>query len=96
MGRTAISQAAFEAIAKTLPLGSVGYENKVNEKGKRLIWLAAPRSDVTNDPNICTRCIGAERFAKWIGRHGVVGQCGIEPAHGRRRKVVPVSISGEN
>jgi hypothetical protein len=21
------------------PLGSVGYENKVNEKGERLIWL---------------------------------------------------------
>jgi hypothetical protein len=32
-------QAAFEAIAKTLPLGSVGYENNVNEKGERLIWL---------------------------------------------------------
>lgn len=39
MVRIAITQAAFEAIAKTLPLGSVGYENKVNEKGKRLIWL---------------------------------------------------------
>jgi hypothetical protein len=24
---------------QTLPLGSVGYENKVNEKGERLIWL---------------------------------------------------------
>jgi hypothetical protein len=31
--RIAISQAAFDAIAKTLPLGSVGYENKVNGKG---------------------------------------------------------------
>ncbi len=50
---------------------------------------------MTNDPNICTRCIGAERFAKWIGHHGVVGQCGIEPAHGRRRKVVPVSKFAE-
>ena len=50
---------------------------------------------MTNDPNICTRCIGAKRFAKWIGRHGVVGQCGIEPAHGRRRKVVPVSKFAE-
>ena len=39
MVRIAISQAAFEAIAKTLPLGSVGYENKVNERGERLIWL---------------------------------------------------------
>jgi hypothetical protein len=35
----AISQAAFEAIAKTLPLGSVCYDNKANEKGERLIWL---------------------------------------------------------
>jgi len=35
----AISQSAFDEIAKTLPLGSVGFENKVNEKGERLIWL---------------------------------------------------------
>jgi hypothetical protein len=28
MVRIAITQAAFDAIAKTLPLGSVGYENK--------------------------------------------------------------------
>jgi hypothetical protein len=35
----AISQAAFEAIAATLPLGSVGYENASNERGERLIWL---------------------------------------------------------
>ena len=39
MVRIAITQAAFDAIAKTLPLGSVGYENKINEKGERLIWL---------------------------------------------------------
>ena len=39
MVRIAISQAVFHAIAKTLPLGSVGFENKVNEKGERLIWL---------------------------------------------------------
>jgi hypothetical protein len=37
--RIAIPQAAFDAIAKTLPLGSIGYENAVNEKGERLIWL---------------------------------------------------------
>jgi hypothetical protein len=34
MVRIAISQAAFDAIAKTLLLGSVDYENKVNEKGR--------------------------------------------------------------
>jgi hypothetical protein len=39
MVRIAITRAAFDAIAKTLPLGSVGYENATNEKGERLIWL---------------------------------------------------------
>jgi hypothetical protein len=34
-----ITAEAFDAIEATLPLGSVGYENKVNEKGERLIWL---------------------------------------------------------
>jgi hypothetical protein len=42
----AITQAAFDAIVKTLPLGSVGYENKTNEKGERLIWL---------EPNVVDR-----------------------------------------
>ena len=35
----AITQAAFEAIASTLPLGSVSYENEANERGERLLWL---------------------------------------------------------
>ena len=39
MIRLAISQAAFDAIARTLPFGDVTYENVVNEKGQRLIWL---------------------------------------------------------
>jgi hypothetical protein len=39
MIRIAITQAAFEAIARTLPLGSVGYENKTNKQGEKLIWL---------------------------------------------------------
>jgi hypothetical protein len=39
MIRIAITRAAFEAIARTLPLGSVGYENQINEQGERLIWL---------------------------------------------------------
>jgi hypothetical protein len=37
MIRIAITQAAFEAIASTLPFGSVGYENQINERGER--WL---------------------------------------------------------
>ena len=48
MVRIAISQTAFEAIAKTLPLGSVGYENAVNEKGERLIWLERRMLDKLN------------------------------------------------
>ena len=40
MIRIAITEAAFEAIAATLPLGSVGYEDGPNENGERLIWLA--------------------------------------------------------
>ena len=36
MIRIAVTQAAFEVIAATLPLGS---EDKVNEKGELLIWL---------------------------------------------------------
>jgi hypothetical protein len=48
MVRIAISQAAFEAIAKTLPLGSVNYENATNERGERLIWLERRMLDKLN------------------------------------------------
>jgi hypothetical protein len=39
--KIAISQAAFEAITETMPLGSVsvGHENESNERGERLVWL---------------------------------------------------------
>ena len=39
MIRIAISEAAFDAIAKTLTLGSVGYENAVTERRERYVWL---------------------------------------------------------
>ena len=41
MIRIAITPAAFDAIAATLPLGSVGYEREPDEKGERLIWVGA-------------------------------------------------------
>ena len=43
MIRIAITQAAFDAIASTLPppLGSV--ENATNERGERLVWLTRRR-----------------------------------------------------
>jgi hypothetical protein len=34
-------QAAFYAVAATMPFGSVNYEAKFNAKGDRLIWLDA-------------------------------------------------------
>jgi hypothetical protein len=45
MIRIAITAEAFEAIARTLPLGSVGYENEVNERGKRDVWLEDAMAD---------------------------------------------------
>jgi hypothetical protein len=48
MVRIAISQAAFDAIAATLPLSSTGYENAVNERGERLIWLERRMLDKLN------------------------------------------------
>jgi hypothetical protein len=43
--RIAINVEAFEAIARTLPLGSVGYEAEPNEQGERLIWLEDAMAD---------------------------------------------------
>jgi hypothetical protein len=39
MIRIAISHAAFEALAATLPLETVGYESELTPNGERLIWL---------------------------------------------------------
>jgi hypothetical protein len=44
MIRIAITEAAFGAIASTLALGSVGYENSTNERGERL-GVTRPRRD---------------------------------------------------
>jgi hypothetical protein len=45
MIRIAITVEAFEAIAATLPLGSVGYEAEANERGERLIWIEDAMTD---------------------------------------------------
>jgi hypothetical protein len=37
--RIAISAEAFAAISATLPLGSVSYENKTNDRDERYVWL---------------------------------------------------------
>jgi hypothetical protein len=37
--RIAITAQAFDAVAATMHLGSVGYENATDAHGERLIWL---------------------------------------------------------
>ena len=39
MVRIGVSVEAFEAIARTLPVGSRGYEPEANERGERYVWL---------------------------------------------------------
>ena len=55
MIRIAISQAAF-ALAATLPLGSVGYENQTNERSERLIWLEAAMAHFLFLPSATVLC----------------------------------------
>jgi hypothetical protein len=39
MIRISISAAAFDAVAATLPFGSVGFEGEADANGERHIWL---------------------------------------------------------
>jgi len=45
MIRIAITPAAFDAIAATLPVGSVAVEAEPNERRERLIWLETAMVD---------------------------------------------------
>jgi hypothetical protein len=68
MIRIAITQAAFDAIAATLPFGDTGYENAANERGERLMWLPRNVRDWLN-----ARCADSARAtamsscASWMG-----------------------------
>ena len=77
MIRIAITAAAYEAIAATLPLGSVGYEAKRSDQGEYLIWLhkrALSRLDARREPHegfseVVLRLaeIKASRPGRWRG-----------------------------
>ena len=54
---------AFEAIASTLPFGSVGYENQINERGERLIWLDHAVVSTHGSFFMWASCIGASCLA---------------------------------
>ncbi len=45
MIRIAITQAAYDAICATLPLGSVGYEAEANERNERHVCLEDAMAD---------------------------------------------------
>lgn len=58
-------------IAATLPLGSVGYEPKVDTKGERLIWLEAAiveRLRAMRGPGESYSCPGGALLASWRGQ----------------------------
>jgi hypothetical protein len=69
--RIAITSEAFEAIARTLPLGSVAYEAKADQRGERLIWiddrqadkLAAMRGPGESYSDVILRIAGREALA---------------------------------
>ena len=46
MIRISVSPTAFEALAQTLPLGSVAYEKDLDERGECHVWL---------EPNVVDR-----------------------------------------
>jgi len=45
MVRIAISVEAFEAIARTLPVGTVAVEPETSERGEKLVWLEDAMAD---------------------------------------------------
>jgi hypothetical protein len=52
MIKIAISSEAFEAIARTLPLGSVVVEPHRNERGERLVWLEAATAEARRNAGV--------------------------------------------
>jgi hypothetical protein len=82
MIRIAITQAAFDAIARTMPFGSVNFEAGVDDKGERYIWL--PRAVVDRLRSL--RGPG-ESFSDVILRLAAEGELGaiwrIKPNQGR-------------
>ena len=67
MIKIAVTAARYEAIAATLPVGSVGYEAEANAKGERHIWiddrhadkLAATRGPTESYSDVILRIVAA-------------------------------------
>ena len=76
MIRIAISEAAFAAIARTLALASVGFENAVNEQGECYVWLE-PKSTGSRP------CVGRARATATssYGWRGLLNAVATVPCH---------------
>ena len=76
MVRITISQAAFDAIAGTLPfpLGSVSYENASNAKGERYVWLDPKVVEHPSGPSWSGRELQRSDFAAGGGGFGMSGE----------------------
>ena len=85
MVRIAISVEAFEAIARTLPLGSVGYEPEANERGERLVWLEGPLWSTGWAPCATRREHSPTSFCGWR-RPSAAHEEGAKTATPRRRR----------
>ena len=59
MIRIAITAEAFEAIAATLPLGSVGVEREHDANGPRFVWLDAAVVDRLKAMRGPGECVGS-------------------------------------
>ena len=70
----AITVEAFEAIASTLPLGSIGYENEINERGEKLIWLEDAVSAIGTRSDAQSRPF----FYSLLGDGGMLGTAWID------------------
>jgi hypothetical protein len=88
MIQIAISQAAFDAIAATMPFGTMNYEPQPNENGERLIWLEERWFDKLNSirrsgETTRTPSSGSLRCGKDIGHTSDAEQT---QSHARRRR----------
>jgi hypothetical protein len=52
-------------------------------------------SSVSDELNLCTRCIGDKRFAQWIEDHGAIGRCNFDPSHGDAQQIASVATFAE-
>ncbi len=78
MIRIAISPAAFDAVAATLPVGSMAVEAEANERGERYVWLEERWLNKLDAMRRRTRPI-ATSFSDWSGwrargRHSLAGR----------------------